>query len=805
MGQPIAAQTIYTPYHFITIAGAAGSRGSGDGPGPNARFYGPQGLAVDSSGNVYVADTNNATIREISPTVSGGVTTWSVTTLAGLAGAPGFADGTRAAARLNEPLGVYVDSGGTVYVDDIQEVNYNIIPISSYDPRTSISPETAVLREIAPGGVMTTPLTVTVTTQEQVCLAACVYAQAPNGNQFIAQQESSLSGNYVVILEYGSNFPCPGATAILTNSGLLSAAQAAPGMVNVLMNGGGHADGPGGSAGENFAMGLAVDGAGNLFVADSENNLIRKVTRTVTGGVESWYATTLGGLPLSSGSADGTGSAARFNFPIGVAVDTRGNVYVSDANNNTIRMGIPAAGPVAGNGTATTTLGQPVSFALSATDAFGDPVTYSITGTTGGIATLAGNQATFTPNAIGNGTVTFTATDGYVTSNTGTVTIATLPSQPVITLQANSQTVASGRSVVFNAVATGFPGPTYQWTLNGSTTIPGATVTTDAILLISGATAADDGVIACTATNSAGTATTTASLSVVASPKPGYLTNISARGNVGSGSGVLIGGFGIVGTGTKTVLIRGIGPGLNYEFPPFPGYVPNPQLGLYLGSDPVRTSGGAVIQNAGWGTPGYPGAPAETTVAAAMATLGAYSLQVGSLDAALLVGLPIGGSAGYTAVASGVGGGTGIGVVEIYDADSSAPAVRLNNLSARGIVGTGGNILFGGFVVAGNTSETVLLRAIGPSLALAPFDLTGVLAQPVITLFSGNTPIYSNTAWGGDSVLATVEATVGAYAIPSNSLDSLLLVTLPPGSYSVQISGVNGGTGIATAEIYEVQ
>ena len=119
-------------------------------------------------------------------------------------------------------------------------------------------------------------------------------------------------------------------------------------------------------------------------------------------------------------------------------------------------------------------------------------------------------------------------------------------------------------------------------------------------------------------------------------------------------------------------------------------------------------------------------------------------------------------------------------------------------------MGTGGNILVGGFVIGGTTAETVLLRAIGPSLALAPFNLGGALAQPVLTLFSGSTPIYSNTVWGGDPVLTTAEATVGAYPIPANSLDSLLLVSLPPGSYSVQISGVNGTTGIATAEIYEV-
>jgi Immunoglobulin domain/NHL repeat len=800
--QPLAAQTVYTPYHFITIAGAPGVRGGADGAGPDARFYGPEGLAVDGAGNVYVADTNNDTIRRLTPAVSGGVTTWTVTTLAGTAGASGYVDATGPAARFHQPVGIFIDGGGTVCVDDNQPFVNNVTPINSYDTKTSFSSTTAVLREITPGGVVTTAPTDTPANQVKVCLAAGTYAQAPDGRQFAAQLESSLGGNFTVILEYNGIFPCPSATAILASSGAVTSAQTQAGLLNVLMNGSGYSDGAGGSANETLAMGLAVDGSGNVFVADTGDHLIRKITRTLTGGVESWYVTTLGGVPLVSGSADGTGAAARFNNPIGVAVDAKGNLYISDATNNTIRMGIPDTGPVAGNGTASTTLGRAVTFTLPVTDPFGDPVTCAITGTTGGAATLAGNQATFTPSAAGTGTVSYTASDGYVTSGTGTVTISTVLPKPVITLQAVSQTVAGGRSVAFSAGAAGFPAPAYQWTLNGSTTIPGASVTTDAILLISPATAADAGTLACTATNPAGTATTTATLAVVTDPNPGHLTNVSARGNVGSGSGILIGGFSIAGSGTKTVLVRGIGPGLNYAFAPFPGYVPDTQLGLFLGPNPATTPGGAVIQNAAWGSPGYPGAPDQATLAAAMSALGAYGLQAGSHDTALLVSL--GGTAAYTAEVSGVGAETGIGVVEVYDADSAAPAVRLDNLSARSFVGTGGNILFGGFVVGGNTAETVLIRAVGPSLALAPFDLAGVLAQPVLTLYSGNTPIYSNASWGGDPVLAAAEATVGAYALPSNSADSLLLVTLPPGGYSVQVSGANGATGIATVEIYEV-
>jgi hypothetical protein len=161
--------------------------------------------------------------------------------------------------------------------------------------------------------------------------------------------------------------------------------------------------------------------------------------------------------------------------------------------------------------------------------------------------------------------------------------------------------------------------------------------------------------------------------------------------------------------------------------------------------------------------------------------------------------------ASYSAEVSGVGTATGVALVELYDADAPPPPARLVNLSVRAPVGTGANILVGGFVIGGSTAETVLIRAIGPGLT-SFFGLTGTLAQPVLTVYNSvPAPIYSNTIWGGDPVLVSAENTVGAYTIPTTSQDSLLLLTLPPGGYSAQITGVAGTTGIATVEIYEVQ
>ncbi len=182
-----------------------------------------------------------------------------------------------------------------------------------------------------------------------------------------------------------------------------------------------------------------------------------------------------------------------------------------------------------------------------------------------------------------------------------------------------------------------------------------------------------------------------------------------------------------------------------------------------------------------------------------MGSVGAFLLPLGSADSALEVTPPAG---TYSTQISGVNGTTGIALAEVYDADAGTSTARLVNLSARINVGVGGDILIGGFVIGGSTAETLLIRGVGPTLA--GFGVTGTLAQPVLTVYSGGTPIYSNTGWEGDSTLAGVFGTVGAFPLNSSNPDSALLITLPPGGYTAEVSGVNSGTGIALLEIYEV-
>jgi hypothetical protein len=356
---------------------------------------------------------------------------------------------------------------------------------------------------------------------------------------------------------------------------------------------------------------------------------------------------------------------------------------------------------------------------------------------------------------------------------------------PAFTTQPISATVTGG-TVALDAVAT--PGSTYQWMLNGTAAVAGATSPT--LLLADAASAA--GTYTCVATNSLGTMTSNpATVSITSTNDIGRLTNISTRSQVGTGSNILIAGFTVGGagtTGSEALLIRGSGPALA-QFG-ISGTLPDPQLQLYSGSTVLGTDDG-------WA--------GNTAVANAASSVGAFPWTVPtSKDSALLATLPEG---GYTAQISGEDGDTGVALAEVYDATPAgtyAPtSPRIINLSARVQVGTGSDILIAGFHIGGSTARTVLIRASGP--ALVQYGVPGTLPDPQLQVFSGTTVVAGNSVWGGDSQIASTAASVGAFHwLSPTSSDSAILVTLPPGSYTAQVSGVSGDTGVALVEIYEV-
>jgi hypothetical protein len=352
-----------------------------------------------------------------------------------------------------------------------------------------------------------------------------------------------------------------------------------------------------------------------------------------------------------------------------------------------------------------------------------------------------------------------------------------------ITEQPVAQSVAIGSSFSLTVGATGPGGLAYQWYLDGAP-IAGAGNSTYTVL---SATAANSGSYTATVTSGASSVTSAAAIVTVSAAVPGKIINLSARANVGTGGNILIAGFVIDGSGSKTVVLRGVGPTLGAAPFDVPGVLAQPQLTLV-----DTATGSTVFTGTAWG-----GSPA---LAADFTEVGAFALPSGSADAAVAEALPAG---SYTSEVSGVNSGQGVALAEIYDTDPGSAATSLVNISARAYVNSGADILIAGFVIQGTQPAQVLLRGIGPTLGTAPFSLSNAMAQPQIQLFnSAGEVIQSNAGWGGSSTLSAVFSQVGAFALPGGSLDAAMTATLPAGNYTLQLSGVGGTTGVALVEVY---
>lgn len=268
--------------------------------------------------------------------------------------------------------------------------------------------------------------------------------------------------------------------------------------------------------------------------------------------------------------------------------------------------------------------------------------------------------------------------------------------------------------------------------------------------------------------------------------------NISARAHVGTGDNVLIAGFVMSGGGSaKTMLVRGLGPKLASLG--VTGALANPRINLYQGATNIGS-------NDDWSSSSN-----ASTIASLGTAVGAQTLANPSLDAAIIPSLN---SGGFTAVVEGVSGGTGIGLVEVYDTNFSN-SNHLVNISARAAIGTGDNVLIAGFVITGSGNKTMLIRGLGPKLG--SLGVSGYLADPQIQLYQSGSPIRYNNNWtyneNSQNVsfeTANVGTKVGAQSLSANSNDSALLVTLPAGVYSVVMSGVSSTTGVGLLEVYEV-
>ena len=244
----------------------------------------------------------------------------------------------------------------------------------------------------------------------------------------------------------------------------------------------------------------------------------------------------------------------------------------------------------------------------------------------------------------------------------------------------------------------------------------------------------------------------------------------------------MIGGFIVAGTAMKNVAIRGLGPSLAGSG--IGNVLADPTLELRDGS------GSLLSQNDNW-----------QDNAASAAQLNALGLAPQNPnESGIVATLQSGGS--YTAIVAGANGGTGVGLVEIYDVNPTANS-QLANISTRGFVQTGDNVMIGGFILgAGNQNTGVVVRGIGPSLA--QFGLSNLLADPTLELRDGNGMLLiANDNWQDDSASA---AQLTAHGLaPQNPLESGIFASLPSGAFTAILAGTNSGTGIGLIEIYDVQ
>ncbi len=264
------------------------------------------------------------------------------------------------------------------------------------------------------------------------------------------------------------------------------------------------------------------------------------------------------------------------------------------------------------------------------------------------------------------------------------------------------------------------------------------------------------------------------------------LVNLATRGAVKTGGAQLIAGVVTTG-GSLPLLVRAIGPTLGAFG--LASALADPQLALFRAGETT-----AVATNDDWSD------------GTAFARVGAFGLPVGSKDAALVfTAAPAAG--GYSAVVSGAGGQSGVGLVEIYDLAAGPGALdrpRLINVATRGEVSPG-TLLIAGFVIGGTQPRRVLIRAAGP--AIAALNVAQALADPQLALFRGATLVAENDDWSRGRHAAAVAATglgAGAFVFAADSLDAALLVTLAPGAYTAVVTGVGEGSGVALVEVYDV-
>jgi sugar lactone lactonase YvrE len=804
-----APRTLAQSYTWTTFAGSRPLYGSADGAGSQARFNVPLGVVVDPSGNTFVADTENNTIRKITPA---GV----VTTIGGLAGVPGASDGNATTSRFNAPNGLALDNQGNLYVAD--SGNHTI-------------------RLILPTGLIATFAGRTGVAGSDDGPSSLATFNTPSGLTF------DIGGN-LVVSDSGNH-----TLRKISASGAVTTFVGSAGLA-------GTTDATGTAARFNTPIGLTHDVTGNIFVADSASHTLRKINvvgtvTTVAGGA---------GLP---GAVNGTGASARFNTPYGVLSDATGNILVTDRANNCIRL-VTTAGVVStylgrlvgGDGyvdgaASGARLFRPAGIAFSPDNSiiFADSQNLSIRrlSPSDDLSTLAGPGGNFGRVDGAGNNARFNFPQGLALTTAGELYVADSGSGSLrrISTLGSVQTIAGGSAQGYNDGAAGVNLLNYP---SGIALAADGTVFFAEGIAHSVRALLPNGTVVTVAgtggqsgnTDATGFAARFNSPSDVALDPQGNLYVADTANHVirridlrTTAVTTFAGAAGSPGTAD--------GQGTAARFNSPRGLCADTAGNLYVsdyGSHTIRRISNTGLVTTFAGAAGVSGSsdgtlanarftqPAGLTIDRSgrifVADSGSHSVRLISGTLVTTIG-GLGGVGGYadgptstarfflpSAVAVDLFGNiyvaeAGNNLIVKGTLDTPSVAGRLINLSILSSIETAADTFTLGYVVGGNGSsgnKPLVIRAAGP--ALGAFGVPGTIADPKFDLYAGSEKVGGNDNWGGSASVTAAMANVGAFPYATaNSKDAAVVAQIKTRDNSVVVASSDGSTGAVIAEVYD--